>query len=261
MRNLSSITNMTIPSASKARRRSRKPWMIAFVAAGALALLPSQRASAFLFDPIIFDPQALVEHAAQVASLIQQVEAATEQVQNQLKELAHLGSSFAPDVLNVVAGIAGQFESRLYTTADPAAQLDSRFPPDMSTATWDQFQSDQTTWTQDERQSLAENRQLQDQIYQDMYTTQQQVQDIGAASDSAPGETAAMQAHNDLLAVESSELSKLQALRTARARLKAERLAREQSELSFAAAERERVRDGWADPAPPNSSLVDAFGN
>ena len=261
MRNLSSITNMTIPSASKARRRSRKPWMIAFVAAGALALLPSQRASAFLFDPIIFDPQALVEHAAQVASLIQQVEAATEQVQNQLKELAHLGSSFAPDVLNVVAGIAGQFESRLYTTADPAAQLDSRFPPDMSTATWDQFQSDQTTWTQDERQSLAENRQLQDQIYQDMYTTQQQVQDIGAASDSAPGETAALQAHNDLLAVESGELSKLEALRTARARLKTERLARDQSELSFAAAERERVRDGWAEPAPPTTSLVDAFGN
>jgi P-type conjugative transfer protein TrbJ len=235
--------------------------MIAIVAAGALAMIPSHRASAFLFDPIIFDPQALVEHAAQVASLIQQVEAATEQVQNQLKELAHLGSSNAPDVLGVVAGIAGQFESRLYTAADPAAQLDSRFPPDMSTATWDQYQSDQTTWTEDERRSLAENRQLQDQVYQDMDTTQQQVQDISAASDSAPGETAALQAHNDLLAVESGELSKLEALRTARARFKTERLAREQSELSFAAAERERVRDGWTDPAPPITPLVDAFGN
>ena len=235
--------------------------MIAIVAAGVLATIPSQRASAFLFDPIIFDPQALVEHAAQVASLIQQVEAATEQVQNQLKELAHLGSSFAPNVLGVVAGIAGQFESPLYAAADPAAQLDSRFPPDMSTVTWEQFQSDRTTWTQDERQSLTENRQLQDQVYRDMDSTQQQVQEISAASNSAPGETAALQAHNDLLGVESSELSKLQALRTARARLKTERLAREQSELSFAAAERERVRDAWADPAPPTSSLVDAFGN
>jgi P-type conjugative transfer protein TrbJ len=234
--------------------------MIAVLAALALFMIPSQRASAFFFD-IIFDPQALVEHAAQVASLVNQVGSAVQQVQNQIKELAHLGDSFAPDVSATVAGIAGQFKSDLYTAVDPAQQLDSRFPADMSSISWDQYQSDQTNWTEDERQSLTENRELQNRTFQDMDTTQQQVQIIDQASNSASGETAAIQAHNDLLAVESSELAKLQALRIARSRLNTERLARQQSELSFAAAERNRVRDRWDDPAPPTSSLVDAFAN
>jgi P-type conjugative transfer protein TrbJ len=249
-----------ILSARKSPRHSRRRWIIALLATGALVMIPPQRASAFLFD-IVFDPLALVEHVAQVASLVQQVDAAVEQVQNQVKELAHIGDSFAPDVLGVVAGIAGQLDTNLYSAADPGAQLDARFPADMSSVTWDQYQSDQATWTGDERQSLVENRQLQDQVYQDMDTTQEQVRDIAQASNGASGETAALQAHNDLLAVESSELSKLQALKTARSRLKTERLARQQSELSFAAAERTRVRQDWDDPSPPTSSLVDAFGN
>ena len=115
----------------------------------------------------------------------------------------------------------------------------------MSNATWGQYQSDESNWTDDQRQSLAENRQLQNQVYQDMDTTTQQVQDIVDASNSASGETSAIQAHNDLLAVASGELAKLQSLKLARSRLRTEKLAQQQSESSYAEAERERVRSGW----------------
>jgi P-type conjugative transfer protein TrbJ len=94
-----------------------------------------------------------------------------------------------------------------------------------------------------------------------MDTTTQQVQDIVDASNSASGETSAVQAHNDLLAVASGELAKLQSLKIARARLKTERLAQQQSESSYAEAERQRVRTGWDNPAPPTETVVDPFQN
>ena len=131
----------------------------------------------------------------------------------------------------------------------------------MVQVTWSQFESDQTKWTGFERQSLTENRQLQNQIVRDINQTREQVQSIVDASNSAPGETAAGQAHNDLLAVASGELAKLQSLKAARSRLKTERIASEQSELSYATAEAERVRAGGDNPPPPTGGVIVPFQN
>jgi P-type conjugative transfer protein TrbJ len=227
--------------------------------ATALVLGPVRRAPACWYDPIIFDPQSLVEHTLQVVQVAQQVESAVEQVKNQVLGLAHLNASVAPNVPGMVAGIQGQFDAGLYGGSDPAGQLNNRFPADMGSVTWDQYQSNETAWTVNERQSLAENRQLQNQVYRDMDQTRQQVQNIVNASNAAPGETAAIQAHNDLMAVASAELTKLQALKAARSRLRTEELARQQSELSYAAAECGRVRGGWDSPAARSVSVTDPF--
>jgi type IV secretion system protein TrbJ len=250
------------PANSKPRRSRRKALTVASVAVGAaLAFGPVRRAAACWYDPIIFDPQALVQNVQKVAQFVHQVEAAAQQVQNQLRELAHLDGGVAPNVPVVVAGIQGQLDASLYGTATPASQLGTRYPADMSGVTWSQYQSDQSTWTSNERQALVENRQLQNQVYRDMDTTRQQVQRIVEASNSATGETSALQAHNDLLAVASGELAKLQALKAVRSRFKTEKLARQQSELSYAAAEQGHVRSGWDNPAPPTGSVTDPFQN
>jgi P-type conjugative transfer protein TrbJ len=222
--------------------------------------LPARKADAFLFD-IILDPIALVEHVEQVAQLVQQVESVAQQITNQVHELAHLGDNVAPNIPVIVAGIQQHLNASIYNAANPGNQLESRYPADMSGATWDQYQSDKTTWTDDERQALIENRQIENQVYQDMDTTRQQVQGIVDASNAASGETAATQAHNDLLAVASGEFTKLQALKATRSRMTAEDQARQQSELSYAAAEQGRVLAGWNNPAPPTVTVVDPFQN
>jgi P-type conjugative transfer protein TrbJ len=232
-----------------------------FLATGAaLVFVPARRADAFLFD-IVLDPVALVENVLKVVDLGEQIDAVVQQVENEVKELEHLNLSAVPNIAGIVSGVEGQLNSSLYSTANPASQLDTRYPADMINATWAQYQSDQSTWTDNQRQSLVENRQLQNQVYQDMDTTNQQVQDIVDASNSASGETSAIQAHNDLLAVASGELAKLQSLKIARARVKTERLAQQQSESSYAEAERQRVRTGWDNPAPPTETVVDPFQN
>jgi P-type conjugative transfer protein TrbJ len=240
--------------------RRKRVAVLAVMVGAVLVLGPARRADAFLFD-IVLDLTALVEHIVQVVQVAQQVESAVQEVKDVVLELTHLGDSVAPDVQAIVAGIEGQFDTNLYNTTSPGNQLNTRYPTDMSNATWTQYQSNESTWRDNERQAVVENRQVENQVYRDMSTTKDQVQSIVDASNSASGETAAVQAHNDLLAVESGELAKLQSLRTARSRLKTEQLARQASELNYAAAEKDRVRAGWDNPAAPTETLVDPFQN
>lgn len=113
---------MLNPVNSKPRRSRRRALTTLTIAVGAaLALGPVRRAAACWYDPIIFDPQALVQNVQKVAQFVQQVEAAAQQVQNQLHDLAHLDSGVAPNVPAVMAGIQGQFDASLYSTATPAS--------------------------------------------------------------------------------------------------------------------------------------------
>ena len=211
------------------------------------------------FDPIIFDPSALIEHVQQVVQLGQQVDSMSQQVQDSLKELAHLRSGTAPNEPAIVLAVSGQLNASVYDTSTPGPQLNQTYPTNADQTSWTQFQADEATWSSAERQSLIENRQVQNQIGRDVDSTSQQVQRDVDASNAAPGETAAAQAHNDLLAIASGELAKLQALRIARSRLRTDRLAREQSESAYAAAEQSRVRGDWSDPAAPTTIVADPF--
>src|SRR6204780_5599564 len=259
--NNSSLSMTAIQTAPKRLRQRRKVLTAVFLATGgAVVFLPARRADDFLFD-IVLDPVALVENVLKVVDLGEQIDAVVQQVENQVKELEHLNLSTVPNIAGIVSGVEGQLESSLYSTPNPASQLDTRYPVDMTNTTWAQYQSDESTWTDNQRQALVENRQLQNQVYQDMDTTTQQVQDIVDASNSASGETSAIQAHNDLLAMASGEMAKLQSLKRARSRLKTEKLAQQQSEASYAEAERQRVRTGWDNPAPPTQTVVDPFQN
>jgi P-type conjugative transfer protein TrbJ len=255
---LKSTANKMAPNHPWRRRRLLAALFL--TAGAAMVFLPARRADAFLFD-IVLDPSNLAEHVMQVAQLGEQIDAVVQQVETEVKELEHLNLSAVPNIAGIVSGVEGQLDSSLYSTPNPGNQLATRYPADMSDATWAQYQSDESTWTDDQRQALVENRQLQNQVYQDMDTTTEQVQGIVDASNSAPGETAAVQAHDDLLAVASGELAKLQSLKVARSRLKTERLAQQQSESSYAEAERERVRNGSDNPAPPTETVVDPFQN
>ena len=246
-------------SATVKRNRWRRRGLAVLAAGGATLLLAGRPARACWWDPIVFDPQALVEHVQQVAQVVRQVQTAVEQVRNQLRELAHLDSTVAPDVPGRVGDTRAQLDSTAYGAPNPGPQFNAQFPMQMGNVNWDQYQSMQRGWTDQYRQTLIENRRTEDAVYRGMDATRNRVNGIVDASNAAPGETAALQAHNDLVAVASAEVAKLQLLKASRSRARAERLAREQSEAAYGAAERDRVRAGWAAPTPPSGSMDNAF--
>jgi P-type conjugative transfer protein TrbJ len=255
------MTTMVPQIAPKPLWQRRKFLSVLFIGTGAaMVLLPARRADAFLFD-IVIDPIALVENILKVVDIGEQIDAVVQQVENEVKQLEHLNLNITLNASSIIAGVEGQLDSSLYSTQSPSSQLDTRYPSDMSSATWTQYQSEESNWTDNQRQALVENRQLQNQVYGDMTTTTDQVKGIVDASNSASGETSAIQAHNDLLAIASGELAKLQSLKIARSRLRTEKLAQEQSEASYAESERQRVRDGWSNPSPPTETVVDPFQN
>ena len=219
---------------------------------------PIRSAFACWYDPIIFDPQALLEHGLQLLQLQNQVAESLQQLELQARELQHVNVAAMPSATLELQGLAHQLQVNLYSDSAPQVQLATRYPPDMSAVSYNDLINDRTRWVLDQRQSLAELRQLQNQIVRDHTRLNIQVGELMTASDSAPGETAALQIHNDLLGAASNELSRLQMLRLSQSRRKTESIAKQESELSYASSESQRVR---AAPAPPTSSIVSLFSN
>lgn len=193
-------------------------------------------------DYIIFDPSNFTKNVQQWIALVQQVALASEQIRQQEQMLAHLPASVAGTVL-----LAGQsLHRQLGNTVDPGVDsLEARYPlsfPKPEPAWLDVMRQ---TWMQDERQRFLHERDLAQQVHDQMAPTSDHLRTIVEASNGAgakhwelPGQVAVAQAHVELLAIYSTEFDKLLALRTARARRNSEVRARSQSEAAYQEARR-----------------------
>src|SRR3984957_4699699 len=135
MNNSHLVTTERIPKSLR-----RRPKLVLLLAVrSALVFMPVPRAQAFLFD-IVLDPVSLIEHVLQVVSIGEQIDAVVQQVANQDKQLEHLNINVTPNFSSIVAGVEGQLDSSLYSTSTPASQLDTRYPANMSSVAWAQYQ-------------------------------------------------------------------------------------------------------------------------
>ena len=249
-----------IQQPSPKRRLHRTLLISTGVAMLALAILPRPALALFGFD-VIFDPSNFAENVKQVAQLVEQIAKFKQQIENELKMLAHLRISELSGMTRAVQQVEQVLlDSGEYANPNPAGDLTSRYPTDFGNAPRDVIEHLQPAWNDTYRQALAENRQVQNQVYSDMDATGERVTALVEASNNAEGVTSAVQAHNELLAEASTELSKLQALKVTRARMKTERLAREQSDLAYRRARRDAVMQD-ADAPGDTAPIEMPFGN
>jgi P-type conjugative transfer protein TrbJ len=227
-------------------------------------------AAASLFAPaagfadIVFDPANFVEAVAQVTEAVQLVEQFKQQVTNQLAMLKSLGFSQlggilqSMDVWQQVFGQAGG----AYSTTDPGTALDRQYPPDPGAyagVSDSSIEAMQNRWDQEARQILIENRTVQNQTVLSLGPTAERINQYVEHSNSASGVTAVMQAGNEELATLVAQLQALQSQEVTDARGEVERDAKAQAEEAYAEQQRQAVRAGWANPAPPTLGLADAF--
>jgi P-type conjugative transfer protein TrbJ len=216
-----------------------------------VSLAGGRTAHAFFdFDPIIFDPANYAQAVQQVTQVVQQVQQAEQAVQNGLHMAASWGYTRLADIGHAVQRVAEVLDASGVYQSDPASDLADRYPTDYGAApSSDDFMSRQAAWNEAERQALVENRNVQNQVVQDSDPTASRIAGLVEASNRASGETAAAQARTEILAESSAELAKLQALKLARGRLRAEREAREQSERAYGEAQRRWLMRDWDQPA------------
>ena len=154
-----------------------------------------------LFGGIVFDPSNFVEHILAVAASVQQLARMESQLQAQEKMLANLGSNPWPNMAqsmqdtSIILQAGGRFAG-----GNPDTQMASNEPLSFGNGTTNPNSTAmaelRTQWNQNNRVAVIQNRLLENQIVANMPSDSQQIGGIVAASNSAPGMTAAIEAHN-----------------------------------------------------------------
>lgn len=194
-------------------------WPRRTVLASVLALTVYGRAARA--QVTVYDPAAVAQAIKQVSQGLQQIEHLKSQLQQQAQMIAQLGI----DVTGPLAEIAAQATELLhqaqglgYGAADLSKAFAQMYPESLVGASAGELAERLTAWSKASRQTLREAMQVQSQIMQTQPVTAGAVQAAISASQAAAGQTAAVQATNQLLGVLATQLGQLQTLLVTQAR-------------------------------------------
>ena len=228
--------------------------------------IPSASALAFFggFSGIVFDPSNFAENLRQAAALLEQIDRAATQIRLQRRMLAELPASVADGLRQAADGLHQQLG---VSPSEPGADhgvdwspIDSRYPLSHSGFLPAWLETMRPRWTQAERTTIAHERQFGAHVHLEMAPTSQRLAILVNASNGVnrsaarwPGEMAALQAHQELLALCSGELDKLLGLRALRARRNTTTHARQQATNAYQTSRRAVLMGNWgaASNEPP----------
>lgn len=227
--------------------RSRRA-LLAAVALGAVSLRPLPAAA----QVTVYDPAAVAQMLKQVSQGLQQIQTLQAQLANSERMLQTLGL----DVTGPLRDIAGQATALLrqaqglgYSAADISRDFANLYPGDLAGLTPAALADKLKAWSQASRQTLQDALQVQNQIVQAQGATAGAVGAAVDASQAAAGQTAAVQATNQLLAALSTQLTQLQTLLITQARQTQTFEAERRALVSKAEADTERLAK--VTPLPP----------
>jgi P-type conjugative transfer protein TrbJ len=232
--------------------RSRRS--ILFSAALAASLLLVAQPPAAQAQVAVIDLKAILQAEQQVSQGLTQIQRLESQLSNQAAMLQHLQT----DITGPIAQITGQATAILqqaqgigYGAQNVAQQYASLYPTTMPGASLASTQASLATWRQNNALALQDALRMQNQIAQGQPTTSAQVASAVSASQGAAGQTAAIQASNQLLATVSAQLTQLQNLLITQARAEQTLAAQAAASQAAGAADSQRF---WA-TTPPASRV------
>lgn len=212
----------------------RSKWMkVALTAALALSLAVTPATPARAQIPVI-DPANLVQSIMQVTHMIEQVRNQVRQIEQATAMLRQNPLQLSPELSQSIEEARGLFES-VQGIAFEANQLGE----DLRTLypeTWEEFDLDQVLgqsdqWMRESRQSIERAMQAEARAAQSIEQTRGRIDRALQSSSSSEGQTGAIQASNQLLGIQASQLAEIHALLIAQGRAleteRMERLARE----------------------------------
>ncbi len=202
-----------------------------------LAALAS--ASSFAFQTLparaqitVYDPAAVTQAIRQVSQGLQQIQVLQSQLQQQAQMLARLGVDVTGPLRAIATqatGLLQQAQGIGYNATNLSQTFAQQYPASLAGQSPAALAARLSTWNQNSRETLQEAMQVQNQIVQAQGATTSAVGSAVSASQGAAGQTAALQATNQLLAALTTQLTQLQTLLITQARqtqiLEAERQA------------------------------------
>ena len=225
---------------SDAKNKTTKRLTVVVAAVAATAVFAAAEPAHALFGvgDIVFDPGNFAQHLLILQQHAEQLVRLQQQVQLMEQMLAKWDFTKIDETLGQMQQIHGTLDQ----IASSLGTLDARFPAD-----WNDRDPDasvtpaQKQWRIDQRTRGRQIVQLHQQVTQSMSLTRERVGQYVAKSNAAPGQLAAQQATNELLAVQVQQLQELQALEVAALRQEMEQAAAETSEAEWSAGLREAM--------------------
>lgn len=169
----------------------------------------------------VYDPAAVAQAIKQVNQGLQQIQALRDQLTQQAQMIAKLGV----DVTGPLGQIATEATQLLkqaqglgYDALDLSRSFAQLYPSDLAGLSPKELAAKLAAWNQASRQTLQEAMAVQSQIAQAQPATSAAVRAAVSASQDAAGQTAAVQATNQLLAALATQLTQLQTLLISQAR-------------------------------------------
>jgi type IV secretion system protein TrbJ len=228
--------------------RSRRSLLLsAALALGLILAAPPPAARAQL---AVIDPKAIFQAEQQVSNQLTAIQRLESQLSNQALMLQKMESDFTAPVMAIeseATRILQQAQGIGYGAQNVASQFTALYPNGMPGANLATTQASIAQWRQQNSLALQQALQVQNQIAQAQPTTTTQVQGAVRASQAAPGQTAAIQATNQLLATATVQLTQLQNLLITQARAEQLIAAQAQASQATGAADSQRF---WTTTAP-----------
>lgn len=239
---------MSTPSLTPSRVRPRPNRRLCARPGLVLALGAALAAAPVSAQQIVYDPRNHLENALAAARQL-------ESLANEAKSLAaspysHLAQN--SQSLRDMAALARSAQGLATTVADLERQFDSLYPADVSAAGVLELISQGEARSENARRSAADLARYAAELEQLGQARQGRLSGALSASQSAQGQTAAVQSTNQILAVLAEDLAGLRTIMLAQSRLMAEQAARGAADQAAGNAGRRRAwsREAAA-PLPP----------
>jgi len=232
---------------------------LALFAAGVLIGLASAPPDAAHAQTVVIDPKAITQAETQVQQGLAQIQQLEAQTANQLAMLQKLQTDVTAPLLKITGqatSILQQAQGLGYSSQNLAQQFQQVYPTSMAGASLAQTQAALASWRTNSSQTLQQAMTLQNQIVQAQPSTTSATAAAIKASQGAAGQTAAIQATNQLLATLSSQLTQLQTLLISEARAQQTAAAATQAAPTVGSADSQRF---WT--APTATSRVQGAGS
>lgn len=222
--------------------------LVAPVVIAVLAMTHSVRAADIVFDPTNFGANVdQVLHTLEILSRLNQ------QIRNQYRMLENWRFTRLDQLL------ASMNSVRQTVDAAGALDLSGRYPigaPAYAGLDAEAMRALRRQWLEAQRAGVLHTQALQDRTVFEMPGTQARVGEYVQRSNSAPGQTAVLQAGNETLATLTAQLQNLQALDIAQSRIELEEDAHRQAQAAFHRQRRDALMRDW--PVTPNAPQAKA---
>lgn len=200
----------------------------------------------------VIDLTAIARAQSEIANQLTQIQRLEAQLANQAQMLQKMQTDITGPVAQITSqttGILQQAQGIGYGAQNVAQQYASLYPSTMPGASLATTQAALATWRRNNALALQQALQVQNQITQGHGAIASQVAGAVTASQGAAGQTAAIQATNQLLAAVTGQLTQLQALLITQARAEQTLAAQVQASQAAGAADSQRF---WAGSPPPS---------